>query len=215
MNREKISMIFKINWIKFLFLNFFNKKIDRKSGYIVPFWNSTISIDKNSKIILENGNLLIGQHSIMAIKKRTYLILKNNATLICNNRVGIGQGAFVHVNLGGKLTIGGGAIGNDSKIGCEHFIQIGTDFLSGREINIRDNDSHIIERLDRKKNMPKPVIIGNHVWVCDRCLILKGSNIGKNVVVGAGAIMCTNVQDNSVAVNKIENAIYPISNWNL
>ena len=39
-------------------------------------------------------------------------------------------------------------------------------------------------------NKPKPIKIGNHVWIGCRCLILKGSVVGDNCVVAANTSLC-------------------------
>lgn len=61
---------------------------------------------------------------------------------------------------------------------------------------IRDTDEHSIKN---KKNT-KPIIIGNHVWIGMRSIILKGVHIGNNVVIGAGTVVTKDIPDNCVVV---------------
>lgn len=213
MSKEKLKLFFEINWIKFIKLNFFTRRIKRNKGYIVPFFKTRIVIDKSSELIINNGNLLIGQHSDLAVKRFTCLTIINNSKMVCENRFGVGQGAYIHVNFGGLLTLRGGALGNDSRIGCELLINIDQGFLSGREINIRDNDSHSIEKSDGTFNEPKGISIGKHVWICDKCTILKGAKINNNVVVGTGSIICGLVESDNIVVNKHQIQTYRIKTW--
>jgi len=46
----------------------------------------------------------------------------------------------------------------------------------------------------------KPVVIKKDAWIGARVIILPGVTIGKNAVVGAGAVVTKDVPDNSVAV---------------
>lgn len=48
-----------------------------------------------------------------------------------------------------------------------------------------DNDFHKI-MVDRQVvNDARPILVGNHVWFGCRCTVLKGSEIGDNIVVAA------------------------------
>lgn len=44
----------------------------------------------------------------------------------------------------------------------------------------------------------KPVRIGNNVFLGWGCTILPGTTIGDNCIVGAGAVVSGNLEDNSV-----------------
>ena len=44
----------------------------------------------------------------------------------------------------------------------------------------------------------KPVIIEENVFVGAQCIILKGSCIGRNSVVGAGSVVSANIPENEV-----------------
>ena len=39
------------------------------------------------------------------------------------------------------------------------------------------------------------VVIGNDVWICSHVIILPGVTIGKNVIVGAGAVVTKDIPD--------------------
>lgn len=45
----------------------------------------------------------------------------------------------------------------------------------------------------------KPVSIGNDVWIGGNCTILPGVTIGNNVVIAAGAVVTTDIPDNTLA----------------
>jgi acetyltransferase-like isoleucine patch superfamily enzyme len=49
-------------------------------------------------------------------------------------------------------------------------------------------------------NHNKDVSIGNHVWICDNFLVLKGSIIEDGSVVGARSLVSGLIDQNSLAV---------------
>jgi maltose O-acetyltransferase len=58
-------------------------------------------------------------------------------------------------------------------------------------VNVYDTDFHEVDPERRLSGTPKmgKVVIEDNVWIGDRVTILKGSKIGKNSVVAAGAVV--------------------------
>lgn len=89
-------------------------------------------------------------------------------------------------------------IGKNCQI-CNHFtavsegpgIEIGDDVLVGSSVTVMDSDFHEIDPARRLSGTPKTgkVVIADNVWIGDRVTILKGTVIGKNSVVAAGAVV--------------------------
>lgn len=68
-------------------------------------------------------------------------------------------------------------------------------------ITIRNSDAHLIYDASsgNRINFAKPVIIGNHCWISQNTLILKGTNIGEGTILGAGAVVSNKkLQSNSI-----------------
>lgn len=112
-------------------------------------------------------------------------------------------------------------------------ITIGDDFtgnynitmLDIREIAIDDNVmigpntlittvGHQISPMGRRKHLwiPKPVAIGNDVWIGGSVTILPRVRIGNNVVVAAGAAVTKDIPDNCVAAGVPAREIRHIEN---
>jgi acetyltransferase-like isoleucine patch superfamily enzyme len=69
-------------------------------------------------------------------------------------------------------------------------IVIGDNLLCSNAVTIRTGDSHsIYDENGTRVNHAKDVVIGSHVWVGNQVIILKGSSIGDESVVGSGAIV--------------------------
>ena len=66
--------------------------------------------------------------------------------------------------------------------------------MIGANCKIFDNDFHSLDSEERRKDIydnlvTKPVIIGKNVFVGCNSIILKGTRIGDNCVVGAGSVV--------------------------
>ena len=59
-----------------------------------------------------------------------------------------------------------------------------------------DTDQHGFEG---ELPIPKPVRLGDRVWVGCRTIILKGVTIGDDAVIGAGSVVTKDVPENVVA----------------
>ncbi len=81
-------------------------------------------------------------------------------------------------------------------------IHIGRDCMLAHGIEIRTGDSHgIFDRRSRVRlNVGKKVDVGDHVWIANGVLILKGGSIPNGCIIGAQSIV-------TKALN-IQNAVY-------
>ena len=70
--------------------------------------------------------------------------------------------------------------------------------MFGHGAYITDSDWHgIYDRTDYVAT-PKEVIIEDNVWIGEKSIILKGSKIGKNSIIGAGSVVSGEVPENVV-----------------
>lgn len=114
----------------------------------------------------------------------------------------IGRGSCIFLDNNAIVKIGDcfSCSGNLRLIGCKN-ISIGDDCMFSWDITILDSDNHpIFDENGIRLNPPKPVHIGNHVWLGCNVTILKGTHVADNSVVTA----CTNITSNC----KTPNAIY-------
>ena len=66
------------------------------------------------------------------------------------------------------------------------------------DVTITDSDWHgIYDRTDYVAT-PKEVIIEENVWIGEKAIVLKGSKIGKNSIIGAGSVVNGVVPENVV-----------------
>ena len=77
-------------------------------------------------------------------------------------------------------------------------IIIGSSTMIASDVTITDSDWHdIYDRTDYVAS-PKEVVIEENVWIGEKSLILKGSKIGKNSIIGAGSVVSGEVPANVI-----------------
>lgn len=94
---------------------------------------------------------------------------------------------------GNRITIGQGSrlLGSAELAAIESTqITIGRDCLFSSEIVFRTGDSHSLLELSGKRiNPSRDIVVGDHVWIGMRAVVLKGVRIGADSVVGACALV--------------------------
>lgn len=98
------------------------------------------------------------------------------------------------------------SIGEDYHITATNKIIIGNNVLMGKKITITDNshgktdiESLIFPPSKRRAFSKGPVTIMDNVWIGDKATILPGVTIGFNAIIGANAVVTTNIPANCVA----------------
>jgi acetyltransferase-like isoleucine patch superfamily enzyme len=77
-------------------------------------------------------------------------------------------------------------------------ITIGDACMIAHGVYISDADWHgIYDRAEPVGNT-NPVILEDNVWIGDSATVCKGVTIGKNSIIGAGAVVTKNVPPNSI-----------------
>lgn len=91
-----------------------------------------------------------------------------------------------------KIIIGKNvAMNNNLFICCASEVRIGDDTLIGENVMILDHDAHGLNPDDRRTSIGKvsPIFIGENAWIGSRAIVLPGTIIGNNSIVGAGTIV--------------------------
>ena len=110
----------------------------------------------------------------------------------------------ITIAIGQNCWIGGGG-----SISAAQSITIGDFCAISKDVEVRDNNSHPLDPLERRASLSNardgwnlgnwydseisPIVIGNDVWIGRRSLILKGVRIGDGAVVAAGAVVTKDV----------------------
>ena len=77
-------------------------------------------------------------------------------------------------------------------------IRIGQSTMIASDVTITDSDWHgIYDRTDYVAS-PKEVSIEDNVWIGEKSIILKGTKIGANSIIGAGSVVSGEVPPNTI-----------------
>lgn len=121
-----------------------------------------------------------------------------------SNMIGLQQRCIIVAKNGGKVNIGSGVCMSGCTIYSMDSITIGQNTDIGAGCKIIDNDFHPLpysqrypkEQLDKVKK--RPIMIGEGCFIGTNSIILKGTTLGKNCVVGAGSVVSGTFPDNVI-----------------
>jgi acetyltransferase-like isoleucine patch superfamily enzyme/coenzyme F420-reducing hydrogenase beta subunit len=203
-------------YMQFLLINILRKNTRskaRKGLLIFPGRYVVIYIHKQAQIAIK-GTMLIGYRRIRSSRMETRFAIEGNGALkIEKGSIVIYYGTEIHIFNGGMLTFAGNATINQRvQIICMDNITIGNDVIIARDVVIRDNDGgHEILATGYKKTAP--VTIGNHVWIGQGAMIMKGVTIGDGAVIGAGAWVAKDVKPNTLVLGDPARAVQKDIKW--
>lgn len=157
--------------------------------FIFRFPEASIEIGKDVTI---NSSFF---SNLLGLYQRTIIIAKNSGKIQIGDRVGI-SGATIYAWSG---------------------IEIGEDTRIGANVKIIDTDFHPVDPEQRLKGNnsaagTKPITIGKNVFIGMNSLILKGTTIGNNCVIGAGTVLGGTWEDNCVIAGNPARLIRKLDN---
>ena len=111
-------------------------------------------------------------------------------------------------------------VGDESAIGIRNIVNVVTAVRIGKgsrlswDCQILDTDFHeILDEHGNPRPMTAPVIIGDHVLVGARAMILKGVTIGDGAIVGAGSVVSRDVPPNTIVAGNPARPVGLASGW--
>lgn len=206
-------MLLAMSLIKTFYFNFkyFSWRIAIKLPVIV-YKNTELKTMKGN-VRLEcaprTGLVEIGKKEQFSLDVKTYRTKwKCDGDVIISGRVMIGSGSVVRIMKGARLRLGRNfSITGRSSIVCGKEITIGDECLFSWDVLLMDMDFHKILINDNVVNHPRPIAIGNHVWIGCRSLLLKGCSLPDDTVVAAGSLITKKMETPGCIVCGAENGI--------
>ena len=166
------------------------------------FRKKGIEVDFSDRVLLKHcviahnvkggGNSLTVKSGSRLIDCKIYFFGKNNRVIIHENVRLVASVIWIEDNenvieIGEYSSMENGC----SLSACEGTkISIGKDCMFSSKVNIRTTDSHPLLDLDGKRiNPAEDIVIGNHVWIGQDVLLMKGAQIADDSVVGARSLV--------------------------
>ena len=151
-------------------------------------------------------------------------VLTNTSIFVSGNNYRINVGDKVRFLGPCKIVLQGNAelfIGFNSGIRGVEFnlkqakIKVGELCMFSYGIVLRNHDSHQIvdASTNQVTNLPKDIVLGNHVWIGQNATILKGVNVGDNSVIGFGSIVTSSCEASSVLAGVPAKVVRHNINW--
>ncbi len=173
---------------------------------------------RGCKVLIRGyGNeIIFGEKSY--INNTIITITGNNNTIIIGDDCLLFKASVYIEDDYNRLTIGN----KTSIFGPSHIaliegttVEIGVDSMFSSDTVIRTGDSHsIIDENGIRINNSEDVKIGNHTWVGNKVIILKGAEVANNTIIGTGAIVTKKFKNSFVAIGGVPAKIIKTDiNW--
>lgn len=197
---SKLKLLYTISFSQFIYFNFISKNVIRDKGsYLFPYKNSVINIDKTAKLIL-HGTIYINSNKPKKSKAEAYLTMQKNSVLTVHKGLYLNYNATIEVHKDGKMEIGLAYVNSNAVLICSRKIVLGEEVLVSREVFIYDSDHHdILNKFGEKTNIPKEIIIGNHVWIGIKSTIMKGTKLEDGAVIASNSVVISNIKAGQLA----------------
>lgn len=187
--RQAKNSFFRINWIKTIWFNF--KALPFKQAVKLPFVIAYHTKIKRVGTIKLEGRVSPFMISFGLIRLNIdstseKIVISNKGIVVFHGRAKFHPGAKVSVWDNGFLSFGERvSIGSCTKIVCKRKILIGRDLRISWEGQLYDTDFHFLTNINTGKiyQREKPIIIGNEVFIGNRCTIGKGTILPNGAMV--------------------------------
>lgn len=199
--QEKENFISKLTGMFFGYkrLSFFKTVyINIRQGYfprfkILVYPKTKIGKAEKGKITIigDRARLHLGTAFERSHFNNTNLKIDEGGELIINGIFSFHTGGVINIASGGVLEIGSGYAAENVDISCYRNIKIGQYVAISKDVAISDSNQHIIKGLDH--DFSKPIVIGEHVGIGMRAMILTGVNIGDGAIIAAGAVVTKDI----------------------
>ena len=195
-----IEFLKKIKVVDFIYLNYICKSVIRTdNSKLIPYKNTVIELAPDAKIFLKGGDIEIGCNLLKRSKAETRLRIGEGAIWCSAGGCKVSYGSTIELLDGAVFDTGYFTMNCNSALVSAKRIVLGNDVMISRNVVIYDSDFHsIVDEQGKTKNQPKAVCVRDHVWIGANVIILKGSTIGDDCIIGAGAIVNQPVPENSI-----------------
>lgn len=146
--------------------------------------------------------VVIGSHHKVCIDEGAYMVGDNYLRVV---------GDYDEIRIGKRSSV------NNGRLICAYShksIVIGDDTLLAYNITILTADSHsLLDDAGKRINPDASVNIGNHVWIGEGSMLLKGVSVGDDSMIGARSVVTRDVPSASMAAGVPAKVIKTQIHW--
>lgn len=198
------------------------KPIRRKNRFVLIKQNGKRIYNpkiKNLKVNMWGENSSIEIYEPFTVKRQCYISCGNNSKVTINafNEYKTAQ---ILVGNDNKLEVGSYTTIEEASVLLRYSqntsIRIGKDCMISYGVIIRTTDAHRIYNIETAElaNPNKNVIIGQHVWIGAKAMVLKGSKIPSNCIIGAYSLVNKKfTEENCIIAGNPAKIIKNGTNW--
>lgn len=193
-----------------LITKFFMEAIRFRNALLTRYWNIFGRLWFRINDIHMDGHVNFYGYPIVELKSNSKVWIGKGVVLCSDSRftaLGVCKPVIIRtLRPGASITIGSGSGLSGVAICAAESVDIGAQCLLGADVQIFDTDFHKIEPENRRydsapdKVRSSPVVIEDNVFVGAGSKIMKGVRIGRDSVIGAGAIVTKDIPAGSIAV---------------
>src|SRR5665647_139636 len=196
MKLPNLRVLSSFSFFKTVYFNLmiFPLKLAIKLPIYIAKYTKFVSLKGNIKIesTLKPGMIRFGFGDVGIVdKKYTRTLIELNGTIIFKKNANFGYGSKISVGEKGILNVGERfSISANSTIICFDSVTIGNDVLFSWDILVTDSDFHktINPQTDEvNEYITRPIKLGLNTWVGIGSIILKGTEVPANTIIGAGS----------------------------
>lgn len=149
----------------------------------------------HTNVKIGNGSIVYYKASVVNLSRRGGVKIGNKCKIGCSPKMyHAGMPFYTRLLVDcqeGTITIGDNCRVNGASIHAGNSITIGNNCVIATGVSIMDSNGHEVYSKDRTvgSDTPRPVVIGNNVWIGLNAVILRGTSIGNNSVVTAGSVV--------------------------
>jgi acetyltransferase-like isoleucine patch superfamily enzyme len=164
-------------------------------------WSDKVSVNRRIEIKGTNNRVVIASET--KLYNLQIVIHGNDNVLSIGKNCDIG-GFMEMFGNGNKITIGNRTQISENVRLVAHRgtrIRIGERCMIANLTDIRTTDSHSILNAEGDRiNPDESIEIGDRVWLTREVMVLKGAEIGSDVVIGARSIVTKKIPPNTLAI---------------
>lgn len=149
---------------------------------------------------------------ICQISPNTELTIDRGASVRIGSNFKMRSGSVLRVRNGAECVLGNNvAFNGNNMLACQNRITIGNNVRIGWNSQLYDHDHDYSFGGDGSANHYKtaPIEIGNNVWILSNCVIVRGTRIGDNTVIGAGTVVSGDIPADSIVFQNRQLCVRP------